>query len=137
MLSALVPSLLVAGLAAGPATAVPPTDPKYLAAVEGERSPYDECWARVEREYPLPDTKARPKPKTREEAQRNLDDAMKQVKDTMKRLEGLEACAKSFRGAALAKLKEAGATDEEADRAMQAWYAAREKAQSSGKTAKK
>jgi hypothetical protein len=129
--SALVASVLAAGLAAGQApaaTAVPPADPKVLAVFEAEKGPYEKCSAKVDKRYPFFEVKTRPKPQSAEEANRNADEALKDAQNMLKRIDGMTACWKSLRAAVSPKAKAAGATDEMVTQAMEEWLGARNKA---------
>jgi hypothetical protein len=133
-------AVFLVGLGAGFASAdgaAPPSDPKLLAVVEAEKGPYEECMAQLDRDYPPREVKKFPKPKTVEEAKRTVDEALKQAEYLTKRIDGTSACVKSFEGAVAPKLKEAGATNETASKAIVDWRNARDKARASAKGDKK
>ncbi len=119
------------------AATAPASDPKLIAVVEAEKGPYDECMAQLDKDYPPREVKKFPKPKSVEEAKRTVDEALKQAEYLTKRIDGSTACGKSLAEAVLPKLKEAGATEEAASKAILDWRIARDKARASAKGDKK
>lgn len=104
-----------------PTTApAPPTVSQLAEMVRASEASYDECQGPPRKARKASDSA--PPAQSREEAKRRYEEASKQLDDAMKAVERDKKCWDDFAKAVGPKLKEAGASDKDAEAAMTEWF---------------